>query len=305
MASRPRILIASPHAGETPMLADWIRSEGFEPVPVQTLSRAAEQIRDHAFDLFMSDFTFAFKSEPQLLALVRGRNAKTPIIAIGENDPIAESQATTRNVTYLTRPLEQTSVTCSVAMAVMETRPTRRSLRKPVNRFDAIVDGVPSHIIDISKEGLRLEIPRSRKSAPPPPHFTVRVPMLARGVELATDVDVGRAVGGSRVVRRGAGWQYARGRAGVARARWTRSRARAPRSSCIEKRGTSSLNPQLQLPTVQFWELVVGVGNTRLIANLCRHAPFRTRSGSMRAARRAGTRQAATAIVSTSSGTTA
>ena len=126
------------------MLADWIRSEGFEPVPVQTLSRAAEQIRDHAFDLFMSDFTFAFKSEPQLLALVRGRNAKTPIIAIGENDPIAESQATARNVTYLTRPLEQTSVTCSVAMAVMETRPTRRSLRKAVNRFDAIVDGVPS-----------------------------------------------------------------------------------------------------------------------------------------------------------------
>ena len=179
MASRPRILIASPHAGEIPMLADWIRSEGFEPVPVQTLSRAAEQIRDHAFDLFMSDFTFAFKSEPQLLALVRGRNAKTPIIAIGESDPIAESQAVARNVTYLTRPLERTSVSCCVAMAVMETRPIRRSLRKAVNRFDAIVDGVPSHIIDISKEGLRLEIPRSRKSAPPPPHFTVRVPMLA------------------------------------------------------------------------------------------------------------------------------
>jgi hypothetical protein len=179
MASRPRILIASPHVGETPMLADWIRSEGFEPVPLLNLSRAAEQIRDSSFDLFMADFTFAFKSEPQPMAQVRARNGKTPIIVVGETDPVAESQALIRNAMYLIRPLERTSVACAVAMAVMETRPTRRSLRKLVNGFDAIVEGVPSHIIDISLEGLRLEIPRSRRSAPPPPHFTVRVPMLA------------------------------------------------------------------------------------------------------------------------------
>ena len=50
-------------------------------------------------------------------------------------------------------------------------------MRKPVNRFDAIVGGVPSHIVDVSNEGLRLEIPRSN-AAPPPPIFAVRVPLL-------------------------------------------------------------------------------------------------------------------------------
>jgi hypothetical protein len=79
---------------------------------------------------------------------------------------------------FLPRPIERASLVCTVAMAVMESRPVRRSLRKRVNRFDAVVEGVPSHIIDVSNEGLRLEIPRGRKSAPPPPFFNVRVPIL-------------------------------------------------------------------------------------------------------------------------------
>jgi AmiR/NasT family two-component response regulator len=183
MASRPRILIASPHADEATLLADWVASEGFEPVRLSTLPRAAEEIKERPFDLFMADFLFAFRSEQQLVPLVRARNARTPILVVGDQDAAGEAQALARGAMYLARPLERTSVVCTVSMAVMEARPTRRSLRKTVNRFDAVVDGIPSHIIDVSMEGLRLEIPRRRKSAPPPPHFTVRVPIL--GVALA------------------------------------------------------------------------------------------------------------------------
>ena len=38
-------------------------------------------------------------------------------------------------------------------------------------------DGVPSHIIDVSTEGLRLEMPRQRLSIPPP-YFNVRLPLM-------------------------------------------------------------------------------------------------------------------------------
>jgi hypothetical protein len=182
MASRPRIVIASPHVAETTVIADWIASDGFEPVPVNTLSRVTEHIKDRPFDLFMADFAFAFRSA-QLIPLVRARNARTPIVAIGDADPAAEAQALGRGAMYLPRPLERTSVICTVSMAIIETRPTRRSVRKPINRLDAIVAGFPSYIIDVSKEGMRLEIPRSGKGAPPPPHFTVRVPLL--GVTLS------------------------------------------------------------------------------------------------------------------------
>ena len=183
MASRPRVLIASPHVAELNFLADWIASEGFEPVRLATVGRAAEEIKDRPFDLFMTDFAFAFRSEQQPITLVRARNAKTPIVVVGDQDVALESQAVARGAIYLSRPLERTSVTCTIAMAIMETRPTRRSVRKTVNRFDVTVEGIPSHIVDVSREGLRLEVPRTRKAAPPPPHFAVKVPML--GVTLA------------------------------------------------------------------------------------------------------------------------
>jgi hypothetical protein len=62
-------------------------------------------------------------------------------------------------------------------MAIMESRPARRSERKQA-RLSAVVQGVPSQIVDLSKEGMRLEIPRSLRAAPPPPVFDVKVPML-------------------------------------------------------------------------------------------------------------------------------
>jgi hypothetical protein len=62
-------------------------------------------------------------------------------------------------------------------MAIMESRPVRRSERKRAH-LSVVVQGVPSQIIDLSREGMRLEIPRTLKVAPPPPVFDVAVPML-------------------------------------------------------------------------------------------------------------------------------
>jgi hypothetical protein len=66
---------------------------------------------------------------------------------------------------------------CFVAMAILDTRPVRRSIRKIVNRFDAVADGAPAYIVDVSHEGLRLEMARDRRS-PLPPYFTIRVPIV-------------------------------------------------------------------------------------------------------------------------------
>ena len=112
---------------------------------------------------------------------MRAGQLQTPIVVIGPEDPVAESQAAARGATYLTRPVERALITCTIAMAVMETRPVRRSERKPA-RFDVVIQGVPSRIIDVSREGMRVEIPRLRKASPPPPVFDVPLPML--GVSL-------------------------------------------------------------------------------------------------------------------------
>ena len=56
-------------------------------------------------------------------------------------------------------------------------RPTRRSVRKAVNRFEAVANGVASHVVDVSYEGLRLEMLRDRQAVPPP-YFNVRLPLI-------------------------------------------------------------------------------------------------------------------------------
>jgi hypothetical protein len=70
---------------------------------------------------------------------------------------------------------------CFVSMAILDTRPVRCSIRKTVSSFEAIAHGVPSRIIDVSVEGLRLEVPRDRRSAFPP-YFAVRVPLVGVGI---------------------------------------------------------------------------------------------------------------------------
>jgi hypothetical protein len=82
---------------------------------------------------------------------------------------------------YLSRPIDRAMLMCFVAMAILESRPSRRSIRKPVNYFEAIANGVTSQIVDVSAEGLRLEVPHDARSTLPP-FFTVRVPLVGVAV---------------------------------------------------------------------------------------------------------------------------
>ena len=183
MATRPRIVIATPLAPECTAVAEWIFAEGFEPIRATTVSRALQEVKDNPFDLLVADYDFALRGGLLAASRERVRNVKAPTVVLGAADAAAEAAATRRDAMYVTRPIDRTAFTCSVHMALIDSRPERRSLRKRVARFDAVVGGVPSHIVDISNEGLRLEIPRSRHAAPPSPVFQVRVPLV--GVTLS------------------------------------------------------------------------------------------------------------------------
>jgi AmiR/NasT family two-component response regulator len=183
MSSRPRILVACPDPTERVALTDWLSADRLEPVPVSSADAVADDVKHRSCDLVVVDATIAHGNWGQLVSSVRSRNPKTPIVVVGQPDPAREAQAAARGATYLSRPLERTWFGCTISMALMDTRPERRSIRKPVDRIDAVVEGVPSHIVDVSNEGLRLEVPRSRRFTTPPPFFNVSVPLL--GVSLA------------------------------------------------------------------------------------------------------------------------
>ena len=67
---------------------------------------------------------------------------------------------------YLARPLDRAVLSCYVMMAILEGSPQRRSERKLVNPFEAVVNGVPARILDVSIEGVRIEMARENAALP-------------------------------------------------------------------------------------------------------------------------------------------
>ena len=141
-------------------------------MPVRSLPGAIEAVQAQPFDVLIADARFAFDS--QLQALVRTRNARAPLVVLGSGT--GTTTADRVNTFHVGRPVDQTLFLCHVAMAIVEGRPPRRSHRKRIAPLDAMIDGGEVYLIDVSNEGMRVELPRRRTA--PPPQFTLRIPLL-------------------------------------------------------------------------------------------------------------------------------
>ena len=177
MASRPRVIIALPELLECEAVADWLSAEGFEAVRRPNVKAATNELQTRPFDLLIADAALALPHGLHVAS--RTRRPQTPTVIIGEAGVLSESMS--RQMICLARPVERTLLVCTVSLVIADGRPVRCSERKPVHRFEALVNGLPSYIIDVSNEGLRLEVPPGLRSVPPP-YFNVRVPMVGIAV---------------------------------------------------------------------------------------------------------------------------
>jgi len=109
--------------------------------------------------------------------VLRNLDRNRPLIVIGEADATSLSEPGRVDVTYLKRPLARESFLLAIALALAEGRPARRSPRRLVARLQAAVDTVPARVIDVSYEGIRLELAERHRSTLPP-FFSVEVAMF-------------------------------------------------------------------------------------------------------------------------------
>ena len=86
-----------------------------------------------------------------------------------------------RGVSFYPRPLDQPTFMLAASLAIAEGRPARRSLRRLVPRLPSKIDGASAFLLDVSTEGLRLEISREAGTKLGP-HFQVQVPFSSVGV---------------------------------------------------------------------------------------------------------------------------
>jgi hypothetical protein len=180
MNERPRVILALSDRAESTVVAEWLAEDGFEPVRRPTPQSAVEEMRSRPYDILIADAST--NGRPPLRAEGRLRRTATPAILIGNHAP-ARGETVTSQPMYLTRPLERSVLNCYLTMALLEGSPLRRSERKLVNAVAAVVNGVPAHILDVSVEGVRIEMVREKRAALPP-YFTVKVPILGVGVHV-------------------------------------------------------------------------------------------------------------------------
>ena len=102
------------------------------------------------------------------------KGSTTRSILIGEPDLVLQKEAERERAAYLTPPLEQKAFLTAVASLLSSYNPARRSPRKRV-WLDATVDGVLASLVDLSYEGLRLEVPNA-EAITLPSFFTLHVP---------------------------------------------------------------------------------------------------------------------------------
>jgi len=166
-----RIGVACPILGERAVFLDWLSAAGYEPVPMLDLDLLGRDLSTRPVEALIADV--ALVPLVDLPRLIRILGANRPLIVVGESGKALE--AVPRDVTWIDRPVTRDNFLLSIALALAEGRPARRSPRKPVPRLLSQIDGVSAKIMDVSAEGVRLEV---SGTAPPalPPFFTLRIP---------------------------------------------------------------------------------------------------------------------------------
>ena len=180
MSFRQQVIVATPHAEECAALAAWLEAESFQAIVRPTAKTAIDAVSGQPFDLLIADADFVLTSGLRGFGLARFRD--TPVIVLGDALGGRACAPLGSQIMFLERPIDRAVFICTVTMALMEARAERRSPRRPVRPFEALINGEESHIIDVSKEGVRLELPRHRRMVTP--SFVMRVPIIGLGVSV-------------------------------------------------------------------------------------------------------------------------
>lgn len=172
MPARPRVIVATPAADERERLAEWLIAEHYEPALVADALAASSEISRRPSLALIVDYTLTLRADVH--GTWRARRPQTPPVVLGNADPPARARTEGLSGIFLERPFERVTLLCMLLMAILEGRPERRSPRK-VSSVLAKLNGIPTSIVDLSHEGMRIALPRQQVL--PPPVFRLAVPM--------------------------------------------------------------------------------------------------------------------------------
>jgi hypothetical protein len=150
---------------------EWLDASGYEPKPMLDLDSLARDLETRPIEVLIADASLIRPVD--LPSVIKTLTGNRPLILIG--NPESAPVAVRRDASWLDRPVSIDDFKMAVALALAEGRPARRSRRKSVSYLHSTVDGMAAHLVDVSYEGVRLQLNGTQPSALAP-YFTMRVP---------------------------------------------------------------------------------------------------------------------------------
>jgi hypothetical protein len=170
-ANSVKVGVACPIPGERAAFGEWLSAAGYEPMPMISIDNVGRDLNTKPLEALIADVSLVSAAELPRLVKILGQNR--PVILVG--NPGEAIEEVPRDAAWITRPMTRDAFLLSIALALAEGRPARRSPRRLVPKLMSSVDGVSSKVVDVSAEGVRLEISGGSPAALPP-YFTLRVP---------------------------------------------------------------------------------------------------------------------------------
>jgi CheY-like chemotaxis protein len=171
MMSGRTALIVSRNAAQ--QLDSWLRASGYDTTLVCEFDLARRCLERDPPNLLVSDVKLGAYNGLHLAIWAQGRSLNTRTILIGDVDPVLQLEATRAGAAYLLQPVDEASF-IGVLATMFTYAPARRSPRKRVV-LDVIVDGLMASVIDLSYQGLRLELQEATAHSMPP-FLTITIP---------------------------------------------------------------------------------------------------------------------------------
>jgi FixJ family two-component response regulator len=177
MSVRRQAVVVVTDARLADTIVESLATLGFAARVVREFAAARAELDGSAPDLLVAQIKLGAYNGLHLAIRARSRGAKTPIVLLGDADSMLQAEAERHQAAYLTLPLEEQVFLEIVKRGQSEYRPTRRSPRKRVPMLDALVNDVQARVLDVSYEGLRLQVSDPLPESIPP-YFMLRIPLF-------------------------------------------------------------------------------------------------------------------------------
>src|SRR2546428_9523617 len=120
LSKSPRILIVDDDAGQRSLLASFLKSQGFDTVPVDSGERALEVLRSEDFSMMISDVRMPGISGLETLRRARKEHAVLPVLLVTAYADVRDAVGAMRDgaLNYLSKPIDLDELLASVRQAI-------------------------------------------------------------------------------------------------------------------------------------------------------------------------------------------